>query len=50
MNLIDDCKAQITALDDYFDVLADRHHILPLVHEDDASAAAANDARTALAA
>jgi tRNA-dihydrouridine synthase B len=49
MNLIDDCKAQVAALAGYFDELADRHHSLPLA-DDDKDAAAANDARTALAA
>ncbi len=37
MNLIDDCQAQLQAVTDFFDELADRHVLLPQSH------AAAND-------
>jgi hypothetical protein len=29
MNQIDDCRSQVDAVTDYFDQLADRHHLLP---------------------
>jgi tRNA-dihydrouridine synthase B len=41
MNLIDDCEAQVRALAEWFDGLADAHHRLP---------AAANDALMTLEA
>jgi tRNA-dihydrouridine synthase B len=42
MNLIDDCRAQVHAVAQWFDRLADDHHRLP--------AAAANDALMGLQA
>ena len=44
MNRIDDCRAQVDAVTDYFDLLADQHHLLPT------AAAAANEPQEALAA
>ncbi len=29
MNLIEDCRSQVTAVSDFFDALADRYHLLP---------------------
>jgi len=37
MNLLESCDAQVRAVGDWFDALADRHHRLPL------STTAAND-------
>ena len=47
MNLIDDTRLQLQAVDTYFETLADRHALLPLPV---ANAAAANDDSTALVA
>ncbi len=47
MNLIDDTRLQLQAVDTYFETLADRHALLPLPA---ANAAAANDDSTALVA
>jgi len=44
MNRIADCRAQVDAVTDYFDQLADQHHLLPT------AAAAANEPQEALAA
>jgi tRNA-dihydrouridine synthase B len=44
MNLIDDCQAQVQAVGDYFEQLADRHTLLPLLdsaaNDEDQTAAA----------
>ncbi|HSQ73368.1 MAG TPA: tRNA-dihydrouridine synthase, partial [Rubrivivax sp.] len=34
MNGIDDCRAQLVAVTDYFDDLADRHRVLPAANDD----------------
>jgi tRNA-dihydrouridine synthase B len=44
MNTLDDCRAQVQAVADYFDRLADRHPLLPAALPD---GAAANDAQGA---
>ena len=44
MNLIEDCRSQVTAVSDYFDALADRYRLLP------GADVAANDDRQDLAA
>ena len=44
MNLIEDCRSQVTAVSDYFDALADRYRLLP------SADVAANDDRQDLAA
>ena len=44
MNLIEDCRSQVTAVSDYFEALADRYRLLPIAD------VAANDDRQGLAA
>ena len=39
MNLLDNCEAQVRAVTDWFDALADTHHLLPSSGADSSAAA-----------